>query len=583
MNAQDFKRKLTAVFSADVKGYSRLMEDDEEATVRTINARREVITDLTKEYRGRVVDAKGDNVLAEFSSVVEAVKCAVEIQRKLREQNTQLPEHRKMKFRIGINLGDVIDEGDTIYGDGVNIAARLESMAEVGGICISGTAYDQVENKLGLEFDYLGEQAVKNINKPIRVYRIKMGSIFTTSKMEEGLPLPDKPSIAVLPFVNMSGDTEQEYFSDGMSEDIITALSRLPDLFVIARNSTFQYKNKQVNVLQVGQELGVRYVLEGSVRKVGNRVRITAQLIDASAGHHLWAERYDRDLEDIFALEDEITMKILIGLQVKLTEGEEARVYGKGTQNLETYLSFLQAREEILRCSPDALFRGRQMVQKAITLDSGFAPTYHLLACTYMQEVVLVLTTEPKQAIAKAVELEENSLALDDSLSPAHALLGWLYTLQGQHDKSITECEQAVRLEPNSAEARYWLAVVLKFSGRGEESIAMCKEAMRLDPIPASYYYQNLTSAHCLTGQYEQAIKAGQKAVDLEPNNMVARAFLAVAYSLIGKEQEARTEAREVMRINPKFSVDEWERTMPFKNRADKDLFIAALRKAALK
>jgi len=359
MTEEQAKRKLTAILSADVKGYSRLMEDDEEATVRTITAYRELMVSQIQNQNGRVVDAKGDNLLAEFSSVVDAVRCAVEIQKELGRRNAELPENRKMEFRIGVNLGDVIEEGETIYGDGVNIAARLEALAEGGGIRISGTTYDQVENKLGLEFEYLGEQAVKNIRKPVRVYRVRMEGFNSGVEMGQGPPLPDKPSIAVLPFVNMSGDPEQEYFSDGMSEDIITSLSQSPDMFVIARNSTFVYKGKPVNVQQVSRELGVRYVLEGSVRKVGNRVRITAQLIDALKGHHLWAERYDRDLENIFAIQDEITLKILTALQVKLTDGEQARLYSKGTENIEAYLKIGQARSYFYRFDRG---RGRRAV-----------------------------------------------------------------------------------------------------------------------------------------------------------------------------------------------------------------------------
>ena len=290
MTEEQAKRKLAAILSADVKGYSRLMEDDEEATVRTITAYREVMTSLIQGQNGRIVDAKGDNLLAEFPSVVDAVRCAVEIQRELRVRNSDLPEHRKMEFRIGINLGDVIEEGDIIYGDGVNIAARLEGLAEGGGICISGTAFDQVESRPGLEFECLGEQAVKNIKKPVRVYRVMMESGVSEIKTRRELPLPDKPSIAVLPFVNMSGDPEQEYFSDGITEEIITGLSKIPRMHVIARNSTFTYKEKPARVQQVGKELGVHYVLEGSVRKAGSRIRVTAQLVDAVTGYHLWAE-----------------------------------------------------------------------------------------------------------------------------------------------------------------------------------------------------------------------------------------------------------------------------------------------------
>ncbi len=393
MDQDKIKRKLTTILSADVKGYSRLMGEDEEWTLRTLNSYKGLIRNLVGEHRGRVVGSPGDNVLAEFASVVDAVECAVEIQQVLRAKNALLPEARKMEFRIGINLGDVIEEEDSIYGDGVNIAARLEGLAEAGGICISGSAYEQIENKIPLHYDYLGEHEVKNIAKPVRVYRaridpegvreekgsrikdkgkrkIAIGVIVallivaaavaiwqfvlrpTSSKMEVAskekmaFPLPDKPSIAVLPFVNLSGDPKQEFFSDGITEDIITALSKIPKLFVIARNSTFTYKGKPVKVKQVSEELGVRYVLEGSVQKSGDRVRITAQLIDALTGHHLWSERYDRDLKDLFALQDEVTMKILMAMQVKLTEGEQASLGEKhfsGKQGLDCYLKVLEA------------------------------------------------------------------------------------------------------------------------------------------------------------------------------------------------------------------------------------------------
>ena len=377
MAPDKLKRKLTAILSADVKGYSRLMGEDEEWTLRTLNSYKGLIRNLVGEHRGRVVGSPGDNVLAEFASVVDAVECAVEIQQVLRAKNALLPETRKMDFRIGINLGDVIEEGDSIYGDGVNIAARLEGLAEAGGICISESAYQQIENKIPLRYDYLGEHAVKNIAKPVRVYRARIEpegassqvieekkpgrirlsravlagialvviagaaalyqfalrpsapKMEVASKEKMAFPLPDKPSIAVLPFVNLSGDPKQEFFSDGITEDIITALSKVPRLFVIARNSTFTYKGKPVKVKQVSEELGVRYVLEGSVQRSGDRVRITAQLIDALTGHHLWAERYERDLKDLFALQDEVTMKILTAMQVKLTEGEEASIVRK--------------------------------------------------------------------------------------------------------------------------------------------------------------------------------------------------------------------------------------------------------------
>jgi len=388
MAEEGFKRKLAAILSADVEGYSRLMDDDEEATVRTITSYRSAITDLVQQYRGRVVDSPGDNILADFTSVVDAVNCAVEIQRDLAERNTELAYNRKMQFRIGVNLGDVIEEDGRIYGDGVNIAARVESLSEAGGICISGRAHDQVENKLGLEYEDLGKHEIKNISRPIQVYRVlsypgaaahrvvqakeslgrkwriisfsvtaivivavalgtwqfymRRPSVEPASVEKMAFPLPEKPSIAVLPFDNMSDDPKQEYFSDGITEEIISALSKTDQLFVIARNSTFTYKGKPVKVKQVAEELGVRYVLEGSVRKSEDQVRITAQLIDATTGHHLWAERYDRDLKDIFALQDEITMKIITALQVELTDGEQMRIWAKKSKRLDVLLKAME-------------------------------------------------------------------------------------------------------------------------------------------------------------------------------------------------------------------------------------------------
>ena len=375
MTTQELKRKLAAILSADVKGYSRLMGEDEVQTFKTLSAYFQIMTTLIQKHQGKVLNIAGDNLLADFESVVDAVLCGVEVQKELRTKNAELAEGQRVEFRIGINLGDVIREGENIYGDGVNIAERVQSLADGGGICISGTAYDQVENKLGLGYEYLGEQSVKNIAKPVRVYRVLMEpeELARPSPVEEGqpgkkmaFPLPDKPSIAVLPFVNMSRDPEQEYFSDGMTEEIITALSKVPNLFVIARNSTFTYKGKPVKVKQVSEELGVRYVLEGSVQKSGDNVRITAQLIDALSGHHLWAERYDRDLKDIFALQDEITMKVITALQVELTAGEMAGMIAKGTKNIDAFIKYLQAYELMYRRPRRGMLKPRRSLRKLL-------------------------------------------------------------------------------------------------------------------------------------------------------------------------------------------------------------------------
>jgi adenylate cyclase len=341
MSEERARRKLSAILSADAVGYSRLMQKDEESTIHTLADSKELMAGLIQRYHGRVVDAPGDNLLAEFGSVVDAVECAVSIQQELKEKNKDLPENRRMDFRIGVNLGDVVEEAERIYGDGVNIASRLEGLAEPGGICVSGSVYDQIENKLAMGCENLGEHRVKNITKPVRVYRVgvERGEQRFPEYREMGVPgesftLPEKPSIAVLPFDNLSRDPEQEYLADGMTENIIAVLSTVPAMFVIARNSTFTYKGKPVKVQRVAEDLGVQYVLEGSVQMSAARVRVTAQLIDAIRGHHLWADRYDRDFQDVFALQDEITLKILTALQVKLTHGQEAYMH-ETTGNLE--------------------------------------------------------------------------------------------------------------------------------------------------------------------------------------------------------------------------------------------------------
>ena len=450
MADEGFKRKLTAILSADVEGYSRLMGEDEAATVQTLKAYREIMATLIQQNRGRVVDSPGDNLLAEFGSVVDALDCAVKIQHELKAKNSEFPEQSRMEFRIGVNLGDVIEDEERIYGDGVNVAARVEGLADGGGICLSGTAYDQIAKKLPLGYEYLGEQTVKNIENPIRVYRVLMdpeaagkvigekrpisrhwrwaavaliivaGALavwnfyfrppFEPASVERmAYPLPDKPSIAVLPFDNMSGDPEQEYLTDGISEEIINALSKTEQLFVIARNSTFVYKGKPVKVKQVAEELGVRYVLEGSVRKSEDQVRITAQLIDATKGHHLWSERYDRDIKDIFALQDEITMKILDSLLIKLTEGEQARAWGKKGRNIDLRFKGLEALSLWRKGTKESYTRFGQLGQEMVDMAPEDSSGYRVLA--WYNWYLARLGQSPKESIAKAFKLAQKVLS----------------------------------------------------------------------------------------------------------------------------------------------------------------------------
>jgi adenylate cyclase len=621
------KRKLAAIFSADVKGYSRLMGDDEEDTVRTINTYRKVMINLIAGQGGRVVDAKGDNILAEFPSIVDALRSAVDIQKELAKRNAELPEHRKMAFRIGVNLGDVIEEEGTIYGDGVNIAARLEGLSEGGGICISGTAFDHVGKRLSVGYDYLGEKTVKNIEKPIRVYRVLMepehagkvigeegkrpsgwawkalaaavalalvagGIVWNLYWRAPGIepasikkmahPLPDRPSIAVLPFVNMSGDPNQEFLCDGITEEITTALAKIPQLFVISRQSAFAYKGRPVKVNQVSEDMGVQYVLEGSLQRSGNRVRIAAQLIDALKGHHLWAERYERHLEDIFAIQDEITLKIITALQVKLTAGELANVWAKGTKSLEAYLTYMQAYAEYVRQTKQGNATARRLASEIIVMDPHYPRGYILLAQTHLWDILLGTTPSAEQSLAKATELVEKALDLDDMEPSAHGILGSILLMSREYDSAIAQVERSISLNPNSYDNLLRLGFVLLNAGRPQEAISALKSASRLNPIPLQHYYLHLATAYRLTGQLNDAVETAKEALKHVPNNISMLLQLAASLSMMDRNEEARSAALEVLRIKPDFLLEWYGMTIYFKNQKDIDQTIVALRKAGL-
>lgn len=581
------ERKLTALLSADVKGYSRLMSEDEEATIRTLTTYRQSMATLITQHRGRVVDSPGDNLLAEFASAVDAVRGAVEIQWDLHSKNATLPPERRMEFRIGINVGDVVVEGERLYGDGVNIAARLESLAEPGGICISGTVYDQIKNKLSLEYASLGEQAVKNIAEPVRVYRVQMTprAVVPPPSPEQGsmLALPDKPSIAVLPFTNMSGDAEQEYFSDGITEDLITDLSKLSGLLVIARNSVFTYKGKAVDVGEVSRKLGVRYVVEGSVRRAGNRVRINAQLVDATTGGHLWAERYDRELQDIFALQDEVTQKIVFALKITLTPEEQARFRQAPTNSLEAYDCFLRGEAYLWHFTKETHAQARQMFDRALELDPQYATAYAALGWTYLVEWALQWSQDPR-TLERAFALAQKAIALDEALSQAHMILGVVYLWQKQHVQAIAEGERAIALAPNSAEGYAWLANILNFAGKPEEARGLAENAMRLNPqYPGPWHLFELGHAAYLLGRYEEASIALKRALTRDPEFWPAHLHLAVNSSESGQEAAAQAEAAEVLRLSPKFSLEAMRQTLPYKDQNVLGRALAALRKAGLK
>jgi len=617
MGGRSIERRLAAILSADVEGYSRLMGDDEVATVRAITEYRAVVASTVTGHGGRVVDAPGDNVLAEFSSVVDAVQCAVDIQRQVEARNAPLPLSRRMRFRIGINLGDVIVEGERVYGDGVNIAARLESLADGGGICLSGTAYDQIEGKLPYSYEFKGEHTVKNIARPVRVYRVRLDPSVagpsrraTSTRLVKavaasvaallllgaagwvgwrwlrppesaGLPLPDKPSVAVLPFANLSQDPAQEYFSDGVTEDLITGLSKVSGLFVIARNSVFTYKGKPVKVRDVGRDLGVRYVLEGGVQRSGSRVRITAQLVDASTGYHIWAERYDREVNDIFALQDEVTQQIVRAMAVKLTEGEKVRLGRPPTGVLEAYDLVLRGHDERRLSTRDGNAEARRLFVKALDLDPGYAAAYLGLSWTHLQSWQLLWSTD-RESLARARDLAERAIALNESLVGAYHVLGQIYLWMKEHDRAIAQAKHAVALAPNDADGYETLAEILGWSGRAEESIGVIRHAMRLNPRYPFFYQWTLGHGYYLTERRQEALDAFARVVRENPNFFPAYAYRGVLFSELGRVKEAREAWGKASHLNPGVSMLSLRERIPYKRPADLDRLLTAAHRAGM-
>jgi adenylate cyclase len=619
------QRRLTAILSADVKGYSRLMGEDELSTVETLKSHREVVSSFIRQYGGRVVDSPGDNILAAFGSVVDAVECAVKIQEDLNVKNASVPENRRMEFRIGVNLGEVIDNEGRIYGDGVNVAARIEGLADGGGVCISGTAFDQIGRRLPLGYEYLGERELKNIEKPVRVYRVltepeavgrvigaergkpKRGpfgpavaaiilllaglaawnfhfrpDVEPASVEKMAYPLPEKPSIAVLPFTNLSEGHQNEYFADGLTEEIITALSKVPNLFVIARNSTFTYKNKPVRVQQVAEDLGVQYVLEGSVRKSEDRVRITAQLIDALTGRHLWADRYDRDLKDIFALQDEMTLTILQTLQVKLTADDQYIAFKKGTDNLQAYLKILEGREYASRSNKEGYAMAGKLAEEAITLDPNYPGAYLMLSVVHLMEIMFGTSKSPKQSLSTAEKLVQKALAIDDHLAEGYAFLGRIYLTKRQYEDAFIAGQRACDLAPNSSFAYAALGFTLSNAGRPDTAITYFKKAIRLNPFPPAWYLTSLGRAYLMLGRHKEAIAEFKRGLQLAPESVFPRLGLVAAYSELGREEHARAEAAEVLKLDPKFTLESHAKGLLYKNKDDIDRYLAALRKAGL-
>jgi adenylate cyclase len=619
------ERKLAAILCADVHGYSRLMGADEEATVRTLASHRKIIDRLIERHHGHFVNSAGDSVLAEFASVVNSVQCGIEIQTALKTENTALPLNRRMEFRMGINLGDVIVNGEQIYGDGVNVAARLESLAEPGGICISETVHAHVRNKLSLNYHDLGEQRVKNIAEPVRVWRVLLDSAAATRVARNywrrgvlslaglaviiviivlvqhlslkpphtsasipptekpDLSLPSIPSIAVLPFANLSGDPQQAYFSDGITDDLVTDLSRLPGLFVIDRSSTFTYKGKAVRALEVGRELGVKYVLEGSARKAADRVRINVQLVDASTGNEIWAQRYDKRMNDIFALQDEIVQSLVTTLNLELKILQRGfDLLPQRTENLEAYDYWLRGFEVWASGpTPDALPKAQKMFEKALELDSSYADAYAMLG--YLAFVAYVWQwNNNRDSLDRAARLANKAIALDESNVPAYMVRGWVEAVNGQRDQAFADAEHTVSLDPNMAFAWAVRADINNILiGKPKDTLAYSQKAKRLDPRHPDITCLQEGTAYIRMGLYTDAIEA-QKGC--EPTNPYSHLNLIVAYSALGREQEARAEAAEVLRVSPGFTLEKLEQRIPGNwqdPRAQR--FLALLGKAGLK
>jgi adenylate cyclase len=592
------QRKLKAIFSADVQGYSKLMGDDDEYTVNMITSYREIMARLIEQHQGRVVDAPGDNILAEFASSLNAVQCAIEIQGRLETENTNLPDNRRMNFRIGINLGDVLHKDDRIYGNGVNIAARIENLADPGGICISRGVHDQVEGRLDIGFADLGPHTVKNIGKPVRVFKVLLGShdksksVGTTkakgsnrrlmaaaiivlvviigsaviwhqqakSKFEAAsidrmaYPLPDKPSIVVLPFENYSDDAKLNFFASGLTEDLTASLSKAPDLFVISKNSAATYKERPIDVKQVAEELGIQYVLEGSVQKAGDKLRITVQLVDALVGRHLWADRFDRKAKDIFALQDDIVKNVIVELQVELTQGAAARVAGRGTDSLEAWLLRIEAQGEFLKFTREGMIRARELYEAARQADPNWSRPLAGLASIDWYEAKQGWSTSKEESIKSGMKLAQRAIQMDPDSPLGYQTLGNLYALTGQGERAIELRRKAAELAPNDLVAVAGLATRLKDFGGEQEAVKLFEQAIRLSPkhpwwVPYAYG----VTLH-LVGRKEEAVQSFKEAIALNPHHVLPKAFLAAVYADLGRIDAAKATADEVMRIDSKFS-----------------------------
>jgi adenylate cyclase len=575
------ERRLAAIMSADVAGYSRLMGKDETGTLSALKAlRKDVFAPQVAAHKGRVVKLMGDGALVEFPSIVNAVDCAIAIQQELAGQS--------IKLRIGINLGDIIIEGSDIYGDGVNVAARIQEVAEPGGVALSAVAHDQVLGKVGADFENAGEHEMKNIAKPVRIYRWTDGATDpqpVTPGAEDALPLPDKPSIAVLPFDNMSGDPEQEYFSDGITENIITDLSRFRDLIVIARNSTFAFKGMRANIQDVSRELGARYILEGSVQRSTDRVRITAQLIDGHTGGHLWAERYDRQLEDIFAVQDDVTEMIVgtlaSGYGGRLRKAWQRRTERKATENFQAFDCFMRALDTFSFTKDDTR-RAAELFEEAIRLDPNYAKAYAKLAWMHIADATYGWSEDYDGSMAKGLEFATKSLEADDSESWAHWALAGYYWNNGRHDLALSELDEAIELNPNDAEVLTDIGLCLSYAGRAKEGLESAHKAMRINAHSPEWFLMELGQIYFDARQYEQAVTTLENLRSLETT--LTRLYLAASHAALDQSSKAEEAIERVLELDPLATLEKWANVnlAPYADQKDLEHFRENLRKAGL-
>ena len=576
------ERRLAAIMAADIVGYSRLMSEDESATLAALKRHREeVMEPRITEHRGRIVKLMGDGLLAEFASVVDAVECALAIQRDMAERNAETPENKAIIIRIGINLGDVIVDGEDLYGHGINVAARLEGLAEPGGICVSSKVHQEIKNKLALGFEDLGARRLKNIAEPVHVYRLEVEpGEFDAAGPAPGDPMMARPAIAVLPFTNMSGDPEQAYFSDGLAEDIITALAAWRSFPVIARNSSFTYKDRAVDVKQAARDLGARYLVEGSVRRGGNRVRITAQLIDGETGHHVWAERFDRDLGDIFALQDEITQRIVATIAPTLGKAELKRSTAKRPTDLDAWDYYLRGKAFLDAFTRDGNAKAREMFERAMELDPNYCEAYAGLATSHNRDILLQCSDDRERSIAKALEAARRAVALDSASSFAHRVLSTAHIWRDEHDFSLAEARLAVELNPNDAVGLHALGNKSDLAG-DPEGIPRMVLAQRLNPQdPERHSHLTfLARAYVNAHQYEQAVECAGLAIQPRPDYPHAHYILAIALGHLGEAQRARAALEACEQLHPGFlaSRSNWR---PYTNEESNRHLRDGLRKA---